>query len=97
MSAETDAAAADIRAELHRTFFSVWRFGSNALVAWRPTSTGIEILTVPKIRLFALKDAPRLAPEDTSRMALSIMNQFQRDKFKQTNELDLSYGDLELF
>jgi twitching motility protein PilT len=42
--------------------------------------------------LIALKDAPRLAPEDTSRMALSIMNQFQRDKFKQTNELDLSYG-----
>jgi class 3 adenylate cyclase len=59
MSAEFDATAADIRAELHRTFFSVWRFGSNALVAWRPTPTGIEILTAPKIRLFALKDAPR--------------------------------------
>lgn len=51
--------APEIRAELHRTLYSVWRFGSNALVGWRPTSTGIEIITAPKIRLFALKDAPR--------------------------------------
>jgi twitching motility protein PilT len=42
--------------------------------------------------LMPLKDAPRLAPEDTSRMALSIMNAFQRERFKQFNELDMSYG-----
>ncbi|MBI2378191.1 MAG: type IV pilus twitching motility protein PilT [Deltaproteobacteria bacterium] len=42
--------------------------------------------------LLPLKDAKRLNPEDLSRMALSIMNNFQREKFKQTNELDLSYG-----
>ncbi|WP_395624227.1 hypothetical protein [Sphingomonas daechungensis] len=51
--------SSEIRAELYRTLFAVWRFGSNALVGWRPTPTGMEILTAPKIRLFALKDAPR--------------------------------------
>jgi len=51
--------APGILAELNRTLYSVWRFGSNALVAWRPTSTGLEILTVPKIRLFEIADPPR--------------------------------------
>jgi twitching motility protein PilT len=43
-------------------------------------------------RLMPLKDAQRLTPEDVSRMALSIMNQYQRERFKQFNELDMSYG-----
>jgi twitching motility protein PilT len=43
-------------------------------------------------RLAPLKDAARLTPEDLSRMALSIMNNYQRERFKQFNELDLSYG-----
>jgi hypothetical protein len=30
----------------------LWRFGSNAVVAWTPSRTGIEMLTVPMIRLF---------------------------------------------
>jgi class 3 adenylate cyclase len=51
--------APEILGELNRTLFAVWRFGSNALVAWRPTATGLEILTVPKIRLFEVKDPPR--------------------------------------
>ena len=42
--------------------------------------------------LVPLKDGKRTAPEDLSRMALSIMNNFQRERFKQFNELDLAYG-----
>jgi twitching motility protein PilT len=42
--------------------------------------------------LVPLKDAKRIAPEDLSKMALSIMNNFQRERFKQFNELDLAYG-----
>jgi twitching motility protein PilT len=42
--------------------------------------------------LMPLKDAARLTPEDSSRMALSIMNSYQRERFKQFNELDMSYG-----
>src|SRR3990167_4312675 len=42
--------------------------------------------------LVPLKDAQRTSPEDMSRMALSIMNSFQRERFKQFNELDLAYG-----
>jgi twitching motility protein PilT len=43
-------------------------------------------------RLLPLKDAPRLPPEEISRMVFSIMNSFQKDKFRQTNELDMAYG-----
>jgi twitching motility protein PilT len=43
-------------------------------------------------QLVPLKDGPRISPEEMSRMALSIMNNFQRERFKQFNELDLAYG-----
>ena len=42
--------------------------------------------------LVPLKDAPRLPPEEISRMTFSIMNDVQKGKFRQTNEIDLSYG-----
>jgi twitching motility protein PilT len=42
--------------------------------------------------LMPLKEARRLPPEEIQRMALGIMNEFQREKFKQTNEVDLAYG-----
>ncbi len=50
----------------------------------------------PMFRLYGtlgpMPEAPRMKPEELSRMALSIMNSFQRERFKQLNELDLSYG-----
>ena len=42
--------------------------------------------------LVPLKDARRLPPEEIGRMAHGIMNEYQREKFKQTNEVDLAYG-----
>ncbi len=42
--------------------------------------------------LVPLKDARRLPPEEVGRMAFGIMNDFQKEKFKQTNEVDLAYG-----
>jgi twitching motility protein PilT len=42
--------------------------------------------------LVPLKDSRRLPPEEIGRMALGIMNDFQREKYKQTNEVDLAYG-----
>src|SRR6476660_4179065 len=42
--------------------------------------------------LVPLKDGKRLPPEEVARMAFSIMNDFQKEKFKQTNDLDLAYG-----
>jgi twitching motility protein PilT len=42
--------------------------------------------------LVPLKDGQRISPEEMSRMALSIMNNYQRERFKQYNELDLAYG-----
>ena len=42
--------------------------------------------------LVPLKDARRLPPEEIARMALGIMNDFQKEKYKQTNEVDLAYG-----
>src|SRR5512134_2400175 len=42
--------------------------------------------------LVPLEDARRPPPEEIGRMALGIMNDFQREKYKQTNEVDLAYG-----
>ena len=42
--------------------------------------------------LVPLKDARRLPPEEIGRMAFSIMSDFQKEKFKRQNELDLAYG-----
>src|ERR1700704_1527431 len=42
--------------------------------------------------LVPVKDARRLPPEEISRMAIGIMNDYQKDKFKAQNELDLAYG-----
>jgi twitching motility protein PilT len=42
--------------------------------------------------LVPLKEARRLPPEEIARMALGITNEYQKEKFKQTNEVDLAYG-----
>jgi twitching motility protein PilT len=42
--------------------------------------------------LVPLKDARRMTPEEVGRMALGIMNEYQKEKYKQTNEVDLAYG-----
>ncbi|WNG29050.1 type IV pilus twitching motility protein PilT [Cystobacter fuscus] len=42
--------------------------------------------------LMPLKDGKRLPPEEVARMAFGIMNEFQKEKFKQSNEVDLAYG-----
>ncbi len=42
--------------------------------------------------LVPLKDGKRLPPEEVGRMAFGIMNEFQKDKFKSSNEVDLAYG-----
>ncbi len=42
--------------------------------------------------LVPFKDAPRLAPEDLTKMTFGIMTPLQREKFKTTFELDMAYG-----
>src|SRR5437016_9853669 len=42
--------------------------------------------------LVPLKDARRLPPDEDSRMEFVIMNDYQKEKFKAQNELDLAYG-----
>jgi twitching motility protein PilT len=42
--------------------------------------------------LVPLKEARRLPPEEIARMAFGIMNDYQKEKFKAQNELDLAYG-----
>ncbi len=42
--------------------------------------------------LAPLPEAPRLPPEEVARMALGILNEYQREKFKQTSEVDLAHG-----
>src|SRR5690606_27839891 len=42
--------------------------------------------------LLPLKDAQRLPPEEIARMAYGIMNDFQKERYRQFNECDLAYG-----
>jgi len=42
--------------------------------------------------LLPLKDAERLAPEEISRLVLPIMNNTQKERFRQASEVDLAYG-----
>jgi len=39
-----------------------------------------------------LKDAPRITPEDASKLAASVMTTAQRERFQRFSELDASYG-----
>jgi len=39
---------------LRLALFGLWRLGSNALVGWTQSKNGIELLTLPKVRLFNL-------------------------------------------
>lgn len=42
--------------------------------------------------LVPLKDAGRLTPDDLSGMVFSVMNNSQKEKFSESNEIDLAYG-----
>jgi twitching motility protein PilT len=42
--------------------------------------------------LVALKDAARLPAEEVARMLFALMSDYQKEKFRQTNEVDLAYG-----
>src|ERR1700726_531332 len=42
--------------------------------------------------LVPLKDGRWLPPEEVARVAFGIMNELQKDKFKNPNEVDLAYG-----
>lgn len=69
-----------LRNKINDLFFQLWSFGSNALVSWCPTRHGIEVLTIPKVRLFSLKNAHkrvfvgarRLEPENFREVAKSL-------------------------
>lgn len=49
----------DLRLALNRLLFELSQFGSNAVVAWRPSGKGLELALLPKNRLFGLKNPLR--------------------------------------
>ena len=52
--------------------------------------------TYPQIRLHGrlipLTEFEALSPQDTQRLAYSVLNEAQKQKFEEANELDLSFG-----
>ena len=46
----------DLRLSLNRLLFELSQFGSNAVVGWRPSGKGLELILLPKTRLFGLKN-----------------------------------------
>lgn len=87
-AAVTGEQAASLRA-LHRALFDLWQFGGNALVAWMPSRSGIEVLTVPKIRLFNAKDLPRRVFAGDRMMGQQTFNELARALGVQSLELRL--------
>ncbi|MDO8445755.1 MAG: type IV pilus twitching motility protein PilT [Deltaproteobacteria bacterium] len=65
-------------------------------VKGRASDTHLKVGLPPVFRvdgsLVPMKDAPRLTPEVIANMAGIVMNPMQKEKFKQTNEIDLAYG-----
>ena len=49
----TDAAhKGPLKRQMNNLFFNLWSFGSNSLVGWTATRSGIDIISIPKVRLF---------------------------------------------
>ena len=75
-----------------------WNSTRSCQVALRGGATDIHLKAglPPMFRvdgsLVPLKDGKRLPPEEVARMAFGIMNEYQREKFKNSNEVDLAYG-----
>jgi twitching motility protein PilT len=42
--------------------------------------------------LVPLRDGRRLPPDEVARIAAGLMSEYQKERFKQTNEVDLAYG-----
>jgi twitching motility protein PilT len=55
-------------------------------------TTGIHPQIRMHGRLISLTQFERLMPQDTQRLAYSILNERQKQKFEEDNELDLSFG-----
>jgi twitching motility protein PilT len=72
----------------------------NKAVNMRASDIHIKVGIPPIVRvngkLKPMPDEPKLTTNDTVKMALSIMNQKQREEFKKSSELDLAYSILGL-
>ena len=68
-----------LKKQINGLFFNLWAFGSNSLVAWMPTRLGIDILSVPKVRLFNIEN-----PESR---VFHGQRQMEMDEFRQTSKL----------
>ncbi|MEQ8331876.1 hypothetical protein [Nisaea sp.] len=49
----------DLRLSLNQLLFELSQFGSSAVVAWRPSGKGLELVLLPKTRLLQMKDPIR--------------------------------------
>jgi len=91
MAGESTAAYRQIGA----IFYDLWRFGSNALIAWRPTPLGIEVMTMPKARLFTMPIANPRVFSGKRLMAGQIFDQLAMELAVQPIEvrLETTIGD----
>jgi len=59
MTIDSDERRRDAVDSLRAALMRLWRLGSSALVGWRPTPSGIELITVPTMRLFQMSGKHR--------------------------------------
>jgi hypothetical protein len=95
-----------LRGKINDLFYELWSFGSNALVSWCATRHGIEILSIPKVRLFTLEKphkrvfigSRRLDPEFFREVAKSLEIQpmeIRLDFAIGDEKIGLSHDDVE--
>jgi len=68
-----------LKKQINGLFFNLWAFGSNSLVAWTETRLGIDIITVPKVRLFNIENPESRVFHGSRHMDV--------DEFRQTSKL----------
>lgn len=84
-----------LRRRINGLFFDLWSFGSNALVSWSATRHGIDILTIPKVRLFNLENPHERVFRGPRRLDPDMFRQVSRSLETQPVEirLDFAIGD----
>jgi hypothetical protein len=84
-----------LRGQINNLFYELWSFGSNALVGWLANRHGIEILTIPKVRLFNLKSPHDRVFHGPRRMDPDLFREVANSLETQPVEvrLDFAIGD----
>jgi hypothetical protein len=87
-----------LKRQLNNLFFNLWSFGSNSLVAWTATRLGIDIISVPKVRLFNTKNPHNNVFRGSRNLEKGLFQEVSQSLDSEPMEirLDFNIGDDEI-